>query len=240
VRPTESDRPVWFVGQDIVIDWELYNGKAEAFEVAIPSGGAASLLGVTVIQTPVAGVQPQIEPISFTSRLKNAPLPSVMPVGTFHMASEQVIYLRARLRGADAPGDYEIQLRPAFAGPHAVIDRIKFERRVATSRADLAEVAFRRVARAFSGDDCRLASVEIVRLLSVHPYSSSAYYYQAECARRDGRREDAMAAYAQARDMLEQRLDDLLIANKPDEVKSRADGFAQAATGVWRVPVIIE
>ena len=236
LRPNNDDAQVWFVGEELVVEWELFNGGAQSFRTVIPTGGVAALLNVRALQAPAATPRLSLAAVSFSRRLNDRTSRGEAPTGVLELMDGEAIYLRATLHGLSAPGLYEIQIRPAFDGPYSVNDRVKLELRAPATKAERAEEALRRVARAFDSGNCNLARSESARLLTIHPYSSGSYRYQAECARREGRRADAAAAYSQARDMLDQRLDDLLIENKPGEIKRRSDEFAAAAIELARQP----
>jgi hypothetical protein len=236
IRPRdESTRYVLLRGEATELEWELYNPGTEEFRVGIPTGGFADLLQVTAREAPTEGKRSELTALSLIRRSPTGTGPEPLPVDELRLGPQEAIYARFRLEGVSAPGMYDLRIVPRIEGALAVAANVRFEYRVPATRAERAEYLLRRMARALGDDDCMTAQDEEARLLLVHPGSSAAFHARAECSKRRGDRAGASQAYAQARDALDQGLDDLLIAHKtPREIQDLSNRFGSAATAVQR------
>jgi hypothetical protein len=230
--PRGSARYVFFQGERIELALELFNRGANTYTFEIPSGGMLGLFAVNVLTAPVKDVQPRIRLRQYGIKSGGILRSARVPTSSLEVPSNQGVELRGELQSVTVPGLYEIQIVPVFKEANVNTGVIRFEIRSVADRAARIEVARRRMWEVKGAGDCKRADIEAARLLDLHPAASEAYRVRAECAEESGRKEEAVAAYDRARELLLLGLDDLFLANaKPEHIQKIVDGLAsQAAT----------
>jgi hypothetical protein len=230
--PREPARYVFFQGDRIELALELFNRGANTYRFEVPSGGMLGLFALNVLAAPVKDIQPRITLGQYGIKSGGVLRSARVPTSILEVPANQGVELRGLLQTLTVPGLYEIQIVPIFKEAKVNTGVIRFEIRSVADRAARIEVARRRMWEVKGAGDCKRADVEAARLLDLHPAASEAFRLRAECAEESGRKEEAVAAYDRARELLLLGLDDLFLANaKPEHIQKIVDGLAsQAAT----------
>lgn len=224
-RPLRNDATsVFFVGEDIVVEWQVGTG-IPALELEIPSGRLADLLDVALLESPPGAVVPRLVGTRFARNRGAGQVPEPLPAGkVFRLRPGELVSLFMKMDDVTVPGFYRLRVRPAFAGVNSLKETVQFALRPVTSRAERVELAFRSVARALQEGDCRRLRRAVQLFLTIHRFSATAHQYVGECAVKERNRKEAIAAFDRARELLDNERDDLLIENYGSEaVQKRAD-----------------
>jgi hypothetical protein len=191
------------------------------------------LFTVNALTAPVKDFQPRITLGQYGIKSGGIVRSARVPTSSLEVPGKQGVELRGRLQNVTVPGLYEIQIVPIFKEAGVNTGVLRFEIRSVADRGARVEMARRRMWEVKGAGDCKLADLEASRLLDLHPAASEAYRVRAECAEESGRKEEAVAAYDRARELLLLGLDDLFLANsKPEHIQKIVDGLAAAAAAV--------
>ena len=233
--PREPARYLFFQGDRIELALELFNRGSETYAYEVLAGGVLNLFAVNVLTAPVKDLQPRITLTQYGIKSGEVVQSARLPTSSLEVPAKQGVEFRGRLENATVPGVYEIQIVPLFKEAGVNTGVLRFETRSVTDRAARIEVARRRMWEVKGAGDCKRADVEAARLLDLHPAASEAYRVRAECAEESGRKEEAVAAFDRARELLLLGLDDLFLANtEPEHVQKWVDGLASQAALVGR------
>ena len=248
IRPSREDVPkVALVGEEVAIQWELFNGFGDPFEAPIPNRRFVDFLRITAVESPVEVERLSLRLAAFERRRERVVRsPADPPSVALRLDGGEAIYARATILGLSQPGVYKLRIGPAFEGPHNMTDVVEFELRALTGRAERAEFYIHRLWNAQElGTSCARIRSEIDALLAVHEHAVAAYEHLGSCAANEGRIPEALSAFSRALELLDQGLDDLFIdSHRPGQVERRAaslrETVATLRTGRLPQPVVHE
>lgn len=228
--PREPARYLFFQGERIELALELFNRGSETHTYQIPPGGVVDLFAVSVLAAPVKDARPRIMLSQYWIKSGGSLRSARFPISSLDVTAQEGVEFRGRLENLTLPGVYEVQIVPAFKEAGVNTGVVRFELRPVADRAARVEVARRRMWEAKGAGDCKQAELAAKRLLELHQSASEAYRLRAECAEQSGRKEEAVADFNRARELLLVGLDDLFLANaNPEHVKKWVDGLASRA-----------
>jgi hypothetical protein len=233
--PVESVRHVYFVGEpiDVVVDVGNAGDEEQSIDTRSVSIEAAF------------DISPRGGPARGTGRL------DLSPVGEIVSGDNQVVVnwgdvvtLGPRSRvvwggqfeGPSSPGVYHwnVELKGVRSSrpvnPLGTV--LEYELRVPQDVGDRAEVARRKMIRAFDDENDIQFEAEARQLLSIYPESSLAFELRGRVAERSGRLSEAQAAYETALGLLRDRKDRLFLDNNE---RSAAGAMAQLRDATQRV-----
>jgi hypothetical protein len=234
--PIGGARHVYYVGEpiDVVVDI----GNAGDVEQSLDTRGVSMIDAFAV-----SGPQEQGHGIA---RLDLSPTgASAIGDNQLDVTWGEVITLGARSRvvweghfhGPSTPGVYEwaIEIRGIRASSpvNALSDRLRYELRQVGNFDDRAEVARRRLIRAYDGENDAETEAAVRALLNIYPESSLAYELSGRVLEGSGRLKEARAVYEKALALLTDRKDRLFLThNNERDIASVVSSLRQEVTHV--------
>jgi hypothetical protein len=220
--PSESARYLFFSTEPLGLMLEVGNRGDVLHELQLVGVGIDGAFHMTAQRIPTGANMPRLL-VSTDLNVTDGGIKSQRTFGDpLEVPSLGIVTWPARLvpQGRWSPGVYELLITPQFSGVSERVNLntplLRFELRETGDLADRAEIARRRMMRAYVSDDPVVMGQEADRLLAVYPQSSVAYEIKAEVAKRNGRRDEAAASLQQALALITAGQDVLYLRQRTD------------------------
>ena len=233
--PDDSVRHVFFVGEpiDVVVDVGNAGDEDQSLDTStVPLRDAFSIAARPGFNRGMARVE-----LSPTGEVISAENQAAVNWGdVVRLSPRSRVVWEGQFVGPSAPGVYQwkVDLRGIRSSkpvnPQSTL--IEYELRVPTNLGDRAEMARRKMIRAYDGENDVEFEGAARDLLNIYPESSLAFELRGRVAERAGRLSEAQAAYETALGLLRDRKDRLFLDNNE---RSAAGAMAQLGDAAQRV-----